>query len=137
MKEEILTKTDMKIKKRIEQEETRLKGAQKDLTQSKSKSMMLVAVLMIGVMTMLNKQFSGVVVAKLPFEPIAFFKSLSHRNIEGDDLSDCSFIFLYILSTMSLRTSIQKLLGFTTSRAVDSLNQQTWQKQVDSYDKGK
>ena len=30
-------------------------------------------------------------------------KGLSHRNLLGDDMTDCSFIFLYILCTMSIR----------------------------------
>ena len=31
------------------------------------------------------------------------FQGLSHRNLLGDDMTDCSFIFLYILCTMSIR----------------------------------
>ena len=30
-------------------------------------------------------------------------QGLSHRNLLGDDMTDCSFIFLYILCTMSIR----------------------------------
>ena len=56
-------------------------------------------------------------VAKLPFVPISMVQGLSHRNLKGDDLTDCSFIFLYILCTMSIRQNIQKLLGFAPSRA--------------------
>lgn len=42
-------------------------------------------------------------VAKLPFVPIGLVQGLSHRNLVGDDLTDCSFIFLYVLCTMSIR----------------------------------
>ncbi|KAF3823093.1 hypothetical protein GH733_010529, partial [Mirounga leonina] len=42
---------------------------------------------------------------------------LSHRNLLGDDTTDCSFIFLYILCTMSIRQNIQKILGLAPSRA--------------------
>ena len=52
-------------------------------------------------------------------------QGLSHRNLLGDDMTDCSFIFLYILCTMSIRQNIQKALGFAPSRAAS--------KQVDSY----
>ena len=31
------------------------------------------------------------------------FQGISHRYLPGDDLTDCSFIFLYILCTMSIR----------------------------------
>jgi len=48
-------------------------------------------------------RFEGRVVAKLPFVPIGLFQGLSHRGLAGDDYTDCSFIFLYILCTMSIR----------------------------------
>ena len=47
--------------------------------------------------------FDGRVVAKLPFVPILWFQGLSHLNLPGSDYTDCSFIFLYILCTMSIR----------------------------------
>ena len=47
--------------------------------------------------------FDGRDVAKLPFVPISWFQGLSHRNLFGSDYTDCSFIFLYILCTMSIR----------------------------------
>lgn len=48
-------------------------------------------------------RFDGRVVAKLPFTPLSYILGLSHRNLLGDDTTDCSFIFLYILCTMSIR----------------------------------
>lgn len=48
-------------------------------------------------------RFDGRVVAKLPFTPISLMQGLSHRNLGGDDYTHCSFIFLYILCTMSIR----------------------------------
>jgi hypothetical protein len=65
--------------------------------------------------------FEGRVVAKLPFEPISWIKGMSHRNLNGEDYTDCSFLFLYILSTMSIRQNLQKLLGVETSRAASKL----------------
>ncbi|KAH3891631.1 hypothetical protein DPMN_015736 [Dreissena polymorpha] len=56
-------------------------------------------------------------VAKLPFVPISFIQGIYHRNLAGEDCTDCSFIFLYILCTMSIRQNIQKLLGLAPSRA--------------------
>ena len=47
--------------------------------------------------------FDGRVVAKLPFVPHSWIQGLSHRNLMGTDFTDCSFIFLYILCTMSVR----------------------------------
>ena len=47
--------------------------------------------------------FDGHVVAKLPFEPFSLLQGISHRNLMGNDVTDCSFIFLYILCTMAIR----------------------------------
>jgi hypothetical protein len=47
--------------------------------------------------------FDGRVVARLPFEPISWVQSVTHRGLRGDDFTECSFIGLYILCTMSIR----------------------------------
>jgi uncharacterized membrane protein (DUF106 family) len=43
-------------------------------------------------------------------------RSVTHRNIVGVDYTDCSMIFIYILSNISLRPIIQKLLGVAGPR---------------------
>merc|ERR1712059_46816 len=88
---------DRSKKRKIEADEEKLKNSNRDLT-------------------MVNSIFDGRVVAKLPFTPIYWIQGLSHRNLLGDDMTDCSFIFLYILCTMSIRQNIQKALGFAPSR---------------------
>ena len=70
---------------------------------------------------MFNTIFEGRVVAKLPFTPLSWIQGLSHRSLLGNDPTDCSFIFLYILCTMSVRQNIQKALGLAPSRAVSKL----------------
>jgi hypothetical protein len=54
-------------------------------------------------LSFVNFRFDGRVVARLPFVPISWIQGLSHRNLPGDDYTECSFIFLYILCTMSIR----------------------------------
>lgn len=84
-------------------------------------------------------RFDGHVVAKLPFQPFSLIQGLSHRNLMGSDVTDCSFIFLYILCTMSIREvrsneywlltlmvlycsqNVQKLLGFGLSRGASKV----------------
>uniref|UniRef100_A0A1A9WNK6 Uncharacterized protein n=1 Tax=Glossina brevipalpis TaxID=37001 RepID=A0A1A9WNK6_9MUSC len=44
-------------------------------------------------------------------------KGLHHRNLSGEDYTDCSFISLHILCTISTKQNIQKLFGFAPSRA--------------------
>lgn len=70
-----------------------------------------------ALLSMFNSIFDGRVVARLPFTPISWIQGLSHRNLSGTDYTECSFIFLYILCTMSIRQNVQKLLGFSPSRA--------------------
>lgn len=50
---------DQKASKRIEKEENRLKEAHKELQGCKSKSTLVVAVLMIVIMTTLNRKYAG------------------------------------------------------------------------------
>jgi len=82
---------------------------------------------------MFNNIFDGKVVAKLPFTPIPLVQGLSHRNLLGDDFTDCSFIFLYILCTMSIRQNIQKVLGFAPSRAASKQSGNMWGADPNKY----
>jgi len=113
---------DRQQKKKIEREEERLKVNNRDLSLVKMKSMLAIGFAFTALLSMFNSIFEGRVVAKLPFVPISWLHGISHRNLLGDDFTDCSFLFLYILSTMSIRQNIQKLLGFAPSRAVNKQN---------------
>nr|CAG4638061.1 EOG090X0DWG [Chydorus sphaericus] len=108
---------DKQFKKKVDREEEKLKNNNRDLSLVKMKSMMAIGFAFTALLGMFNSIFDGRVVAKLPFTPISWVQGLSHRNLPGDDYTDCSFIFLYILCTMSIRQNIQKLLGFAPSRA--------------------
>ncbi|CAI5512137.1 unnamed protein product [Closterium sp. Naga37s-1] len=73
----------------------------------------VVAVTLLIVFGLLNSLFDGKPVAKLPFVPFAFIqRNMSHRNLPGDDPTDCSMVFLYMLCSLSIRPNLQKLLGF-------------------------
>merc|ERR1712109_193729 len=108
---------DRTQKKKMEREEERLKNTNRDLMMVKMKSMMAIGFAFTSLLSMFNSIFDGKVVAKLPFTPLSWIQGLSHRNLMGSDMTDCSFIFLYILCTMSIRQNIQKALGFAPSRA--------------------
>lgn len=110
-------------KKKIEREEERLKSTNRDLSMFRMKSMMAIGFVFTALLSTFSSIFEGRVVAKLPFEPISWVQGLSHRNLIGDDFTDCSFIFLYILCTMSLRQNLQKMLGFAPSRSLSRQNQ--------------
>ncbi|XP_046997563.1 calcium load-activated calcium channel [Schistocerca americana] len=107
---------DKQHKKKIEREEEKLKNNNRDLSLVKMKSVFAIGFAFTALLSMFNSIFDGRVVARLPFVPISWIQGLSHRNLPGDDYTECSFIFLYILCTMSIRQNIQKLLGFAPSR---------------------
>merc|ERR1712020_242559 len=120
-------------KRKIEQDEEKLKNTNKDLTMVKMKSMFAIGFAFTALLSMFNTIFDGRVVAKLPFTPIYWIQGLSHRNLLGDDMTDCSFIFLYILCTMSIRQNIQKALGFAPSRAASKQAGSMWNPDPNKY----
>uniref|UniRef100_A0A8C2NFB1 Calcium load-activated calcium channel n=1 Tax=Capra hircus TaxID=9925 RepID=A0A8C2NFB1_CAPHI len=111
-KETITESAGRQQKKKIERQEEKLKNNNRDLSMVR-----FVSLLKITVLCSFLFRFDGRVVAKLPFTPLSYIQGLSHRNLLGDDTTDCSFIFLYILCTMSIRQNIQKILGLAPSRA--------------------
>ncbi|KAI2810868.1 Calcium load-activated calcium channel [Blomia tropicalis] len=120
-KKEYLGETsDKQQKKKLEREEEKLKNHNRDLSLVKMKSMFAIGFAFTALLSMFSNIFDGRVVAKLPFTPISLIQGLSHRNLAGNDYTDCSFIFLYILCTMSIRQNIQKILGFAPSRAASN-----------------
>lgn len=75
----------------------------------------------------LHFSFDGRVVAKLPFVPLSYIQGLSHRNLLGEDYTECSFIFLYILCTMSIR---QVMLILCVNGARSIMQWQFWGKSL-------
>ncbi|MGH0181055.1 UNVERIFIED_CONTAM: hypothetical protein FKN15_005599 [Acipenser sinensis] len=112
-KETITESAGKQQKKKIERQEEKLKNNNRDLSMVRMKSMFAIGFCFTALMGMFNSIFDGRVVAKLPFAPLSYIQGLSHRNLLGDDYTDCSFIFLYILCTMSIRQGLshRNLLG--------------------------
>ncbi|VUZ47974.1 unnamed protein product [Hymenolepis diminuta] len=111
---------DKSAKKRLEKQEERLKNFTRDLQAVKFKSLFATGIIFTSVLSACNSVFDGRVVCKLPFVPISWFQGMSHRNLHGNDYTDCSFIFLYIICTMTIRQNIQKMFGFAPSRAANA-----------------
>ncbi|XP_072991023.1 uncharacterized protein [Typha latifolia] len=102
--------------KKMDRVETSLKESTRDLSLSKFKSGAVVAAVLFVVFGLLNSLFEGRAVAKLPFAPIPLVLKMSHRGIPGSDPTDCSMAFLYFLCSISIRTNLQKFLGFAPPR---------------------
>ncbi|VDK17348.1 unnamed protein product [Anisakis simplex] len=118
-----MAEADRLAKRKIEREEERLKATNRDMSMFKMKSMLAIGFAFTALLSTFSSLFEGRVVAKLPFTPISWIQGLSHRNLLGDDHTDCSFIFLYILCTMTIRQNLQKALGFAPSRAMNRQSQ--------------
>jgi len=118
-KKDNVADADRNSKRKIEREEGKLKATNRDLSMFKMKSMLAIGFAFTALLSTFSSIFEGRVVAKLPFTPISWIQGLSHRNLIGDDYTDCSFIFLYILCTMTIRQNLQKMLGFAPSRAMN------------------
>ncbi|KAM7500290.1 hypothetical protein LguiA_024704 [Lonicera macranthoides] len=102
--------------KKIDRVETSLKESSRDLSLFKFKSGAVVALVLFVVFGFLNNLFEGKAVAKLPFVPVRIVQKMSHRGLQGDDYTDCSMAFLYFLCSISIRTNLQKFLGFSPPR---------------------
>jgi hypothetical protein len=76
----------------------------------------VVGLFVVFFLSLFNNIYQGIVVAKLPFEPFGLISTISHRGILSNDSTDCSFIFLYILSNFCIRPVLQKVLGFAPPR---------------------
>ena len=63
-----------------------------------------------------NNYLSGIVVAKLPFEPMSMVSGMSHRNLSGDDMREVNLFFFFTLFSTGLRGTINKILGIDHPR---------------------
>lgn len=113
--------TSKHIDKKVKQQENELKYKSFDMMKTKMISMFIIGLFTIFFISLFNGLFQGIVVAKLPFVPFKLISGMSHRGILSNDLTDCSFIFLYILCNISFRPIIQKLLGFAPPRNTNQM----------------
>ena len=108
-------------KKGIEKTQESLQTMQQQASFTKFGSTLLNAVIMVVLVTTLNNVFEGVVAATLPFEPFALFRNITHRNIFGTNWHECSVLFFYIVSSMAVRPTMQKLFGTGPKRGQSML----------------
>ena len=113
-KDKVVTASKQKTQeKKITKADSMLKNTNQQLNASKMKSTMIIALFMIAFMSTLSSTYHGVVVAKLPFTPFSMLQGITHRNLPGDDMTDCSMIFIYLLTSFIVRNNIQKIFGFS------------------------
>jgi calcium load-activated calcium channel len=62
-------------------------------------------------------QYSGFVVAQLPFVPFNLLKRFSQRDLVTENAKACGFGLIYTLATMAFKTNIPRWLGFVPPRS--------------------
>jgi len=102
-----------KSEKKAKMFKSQLNTRKQEMNKMKMKSTVFTSLLFMGTMYYMKRAFEGFVVARLPFEPFSIVSSLSHRGLDGDDMNDCSFIFLYILCSMGIRANVKRIMGFS------------------------
>eukprot|EP00744_Colponema_vietnamica_P004784 GILI01007090.1.p1 GENE.GILI01007090.1~~GILI01007090.1.p1 ORF type:complete len:205 (-),score=68.69 GILI01007090.1:288-824(-) len=102
--------------KTVTKTEENLKALNQRMQMLKMKSTLLLAVISIALIGFMNSMFEGVVVARLPFVPFSLFTNITHMKLPGEDYTECSATFLYIASSMMIRTNLQKFLGLAPPR---------------------
>ena len=118
---ESLTKTTKKTDKKIKQQENELRLMNFEMMKGKLVNMVIISLFTFFFISLFSNLFQGIIVAKLPFVPINLISKMNHRNILSNDLTDCSFIFLYVLCNVTFRSVIQKLLGFAPPRSSNKM----------------
>lgn len=58
-----------------------------------------------------GRTFDGYVVALLPFDPPSLVLAITHHNLVGHNVRQCSYHLLFILSGIAVRANLQRLLG--------------------------
>ncbi|KRX05086.1 hypothetical protein PPERSA_06720 [Pseudocohnilembus persalinus] len=110
-------------KKKLAQLENTLKNYNQEMSSFRMKSTFIIALFMIITVNSFGTMFQGIVMAKLPFHPFSLFQGITHRGLMGDDYTDCSYLFLYILSAYVVRTNIQKIFGFEAPKSMNPFAQ--------------
>ena len=109
--------------KKMTKDENTLKTLNQQLSFSKMKSTMIIALFMIAFVSTMTNTYHGVVVAKLPFVPFSLIQGITHRGLPGNDLTDCSMIFLYVLTSYIMRGNIHRYFGFSPKTPFNMWNQ--------------
>ena len=85
--------------KRNGQNDKKRKKLERDMKEDNTKlmGMKMYSFLFLGLTSFalyqfMRKSYVGLIVAKLPFEPFSLLTRMSHAGIEGNDMTDCSFV---------------------------------------------
>ncbi len=106
-----IKKKQQKLEENLKEQKEFVKKLNTELSVSRLKSTVATAVVMIFSFGYLSSWFGGIVVGKIPFTPFGLVQGITHRGLSGEDYTDCSFLFVYVLTSMAMRSNLQKWLG--------------------------
>jgi len=97
--------------KKLVQLERDFESANKAVMAIKSRSALFGGLVHLCTFVSLKSSYEGIVLARMPFEPLGLVQRLSHRNVPGTDPRDCGIVFLYALCSMAIKPNLQRALG--------------------------
>uniref|UniRef100_A0A7S4I6A2 Calcium load-activated calcium channel n=1 Tax=Prymnesium polylepis TaxID=72548 RepID=A0A7S4I6A2_9EUKA len=104
-------KDEGKQDKKLTMLEKEVDATNRDLTLFKMRANMATAFMHMLTFYSLKTNYEGLVIARLPFEPFAMIRGITHRGLEGDDYRECGVILVYIICSMAMKPNLQRVLG--------------------------
>jgi uncharacterized membrane protein (DUF106 family) len=98
--------------KKLQRQEEQLRQIGKEFSTIQIKSSIITGIFMLLVSAVLNRLYRGIVMVKLPFNPIWPIKTMTHRGLQTADFTDGSAFFVYLLFSLISRQLLQRFLGF-------------------------
>mmetsp|Transcript_6798 Transcript_6798/g.9708 ORF Transcript_6798/g.9708 Transcript_6798/m.9708 type:complete len:218 (+) Transcript_6798:167-820(+) len=120
-----------KYAKKVQRAEDDFAEAAADVARRHTPPSFFTSLLFIILFRVLATEYSGKVVAVLPFTPFSILQRVTLRNLDAKAVGDltgrgvssasqaCAFMFIYILCTMSVKFYVNKLLGTTPPKGAD------------------
>ena len=102
--------------RRLTSAEDQLKKLQQAVMWKKTRGTIFTGAFTMVCVAMLNSNFSGQVMARLPFIPFSMFRGATHYGIPGEDFRDASTTFMYMLCNLSIGQYVKRLLGLEGPR---------------------
>lgn len=102
------------VGKREKELERLRQAAQADKTMLTGLSMRTALASIVGFVLgswICSSLYAGVPVVRLPFTPIGWFQSLTHSGLPGEDYTEGSYLFLYVLGNMISSVLVSRAFG--------------------------
>lgn len=119
------TKPSDKSAKKLQRAEDDLKEAAAEVAKRHTAPSFFTSMIFLILYRILSAEYSGKIVAVLPFKPWSLVKKITMRGLSFVDSSmgqtdnACAFLFIYILSTMSVKFIVHQLVGMHPPKGAD------------------